>query len=157
MSEEQALPVLLQAVDALVQKLATVLSGAYVNSLLIQMDALLKRSRLQPAFQASLRAVPVSAQGLFGSCAKAAVEESTKRTTDQAFAAIARQGKRPQFFQNQPAKRSRWSGSVADRKGSQQVKPQGRPFRQFSGRGRGGRRSNVGAPVKRQSKGVSPQ
>jgi hypothetical protein len=156
MSPEQAVPVLLQAVDSVAQNLMNVLSGAYVNSLLVQRDALLKRSTLPPSFKASLRAAPVSAEGLFGSVAKAAVEESAKRTTDQAFAAIARQGKRPQFYQSQSGsqpKRPRTSGSYSARKEAKGSKHAGRPFSYGRGRGRGA----YGGPApKKPSKGVSP-
>jgi hypothetical protein len=153
LSVEQALPVLLQAVDALVQKQATLLSGAYVNALLVQRDVLLKRSSLQPAFKASLRAAPVSAEGLFGACAKAAVEESAKRTADQAFAAIARQGKRSQSFQSRQAKRQKTSAPFAGRGDARPFKAPWRP----GGQGRGARRASATAPPKKQSKGVSPQ
>jgi hypothetical protein len=88
MSTDQALSLLLQAVDQLAQKMAVSLSGAYVNSLLLKCDALLKRSSLQSAFKSSLLAVPISPHFLFCPCVKAAVEESGKRMTDEAFAAF---------------------------------------------------------------------
>jgi hypothetical protein len=154
MSADQALPILLQAVDQLAQKMAVYLSGAYVNSLLLKRDALLKRSSLQSAFKSSLRAVAISSQSLFGPCAKAAVDESAKRTTDEAFAAIARQGKRSQPARSQPAKRPRFSGAFSGSKDSYSFRTPSRPFGR--GRGRGSRRPSGGTPAK-QSKGGNPQ
>jgi hypothetical protein len=90
-SAVQALPILRQV---LVLKLAPCLAGADFNSLLVRRDALLNLSSLQTAFKSSFRAAQVSPLSLFGPCAKAVVEESGKRTSDGAFAALARQGKR---------------------------------------------------------------
>jgi hypothetical protein len=109
-----------------VQRLAHIVSGAYVNSLLVQRDSLLAKSSLQAAFKSWLRSVPVSPLSLFGDCAKAAVDESAKRTTDLAFASIARQGKRPQAFSAQPAKLFRALGFFPDRKGPPPAKASGR-------------------------------
>jgi hypothetical protein len=156
MPSEQALQLLLQAVDKLVQKLAGSLSGAYVNAILVQRDALLKRSSLHSALRSSLRAVPISSQGLFGSWAKLAVDESAKRTTDEAFAAIARQGKRSlpaQTFRNESFKRPRFAGSVSGRRDARPFKASDRS----SGSGRGSRRPFKRAPAKKQSKGAYPQ
>jgi hypothetical protein len=153
MSAVQALPILLQALDYLVLKLAPCLEGAYVNSLLVQRDALLKLSSLQNAFKSALRVAQVSPLSLFGPCAKAAVEESAKRTSEEAFAALARQGKRKQHFQQRPAKKPRASGSVSAGRDSRPFRPPSRP----AWRGRGGRRPAHGAPSKQPSKGVYPQ
>jgi hypothetical protein len=155
MSSEQALPLLLQAVDQVAQSLASSLSGAYVNSLLTQRDALLKLSTLPTAFKSSLRAVPISSHSLFGPCAKLAVEEAAKRTTDEAFAAIARQGKRSQPAQSAPwpSKKPKTSGSSS---GFRNFQPS-RTYSNSRGRGRGSRGNARGAFSKRQSKGAHPQ
>jgi hypothetical protein len=94
---------LLQALGYLVLKLVPCLAGAYVSSLLVQRDAPLKLSLVQTVFKSSWRAAHGSPLSLFGPCAKAAVGGSAKRTSDEALAALARQGKRKQRFQQHSA------------------------------------------------------
>jgi hypothetical protein len=152
LSVEQVLPVLLQAVDALVQKQATLLSGAYVNVLLVQRDVLLKRSSLQAAFKASLRAAPVSAEG----CLALALRPPWRsRPNGRQFRHLRRSHAkaRAQSFQSRQAKRQTTSAPFASRGDARPFKAPWRP----GGQGQGARRASATAPSKKQSMGVSLQ
>jgi hypothetical protein len=118
---------LMGVLSEVIESLSAVLSSSYVNVILALRDSVLASSAQPAHAKTALRAGDLSSSAVFGPAAKAASEELSKRTTEQAFAAFARQGTK------RPSEPSRFSSPAA-----KAAKGASSRFRfSQSGRGRG--------------------